>query len=138
MNQESSLAEKEVHMTDKTLTTVSSSAGTHEDQNVSAQSGVPPEDAEKKTLLETIRMGCDVIGEAHVAAGWFQSPDTEFYLKLALDNANEALKAFRRDFVTAGKKKEPTIGHIKLPPIKRRKSRNTVIPKSQQVDGGAL
>ncbi len=98
----------------------------------------PLEDNEKKVLMETIQMACDVIGEAHETARWFQSPDTEFYLKLASDNANEALRVFQRDFVTAGKKQSPTIGYIKGPPIKKRKSLKPTCPEYKQRDEGDL
>ncbi len=98
----------------------------------------PLEDNEKKELMETIQMGCDVIGEAHETARWFQSPDTECYLMLALDYANNALKAFQRDFVTAEKKRSPTIGYIKGPPIKKRKSRKPPCPEYKQRDEGDL
>ena len=126
----------EVHMTEETH--IASLSSGKSDGNMQDSNRLPLEDAEKKTLIETIQMACDVIGEAHETARWFQSPDTECYLMLALDYANNALKAFQRDFVTAEKKRSPTIGYIKGPPIKKRKSRKPPCPEYKQFDEGDL
>jgi hypothetical protein len=123
-----SFSGREDCMTGKPSATVVSQTGMPE---------VPSVDAEKRSLLETIQTVCDMLRDTHEFAAWFESPDTEFFLKLALDSANKALKAFQSDFLKAVRREQPTASVRQLPPVKRRRSSKAYNTKSGRAGGGS-